>query len=90
MACYDIDRFREFVKSEGFNATFDIDEATRNALYTDDMALLKFGEQMILQIMFGEESIKRKSDAYDALVTRRQEQGKLREELDDEGPDSDD
>ena len=33
MACYDLDRFREFIKSEGFNATFDIDAATRQALY---------------------------------------------------------
>ena len=28
MACYDIDRFREFVKSKGFGYTFDIDMAT--------------------------------------------------------------
>ena len=29
MACYDLDRFREFVKSEGFNATFEIDDELR-------------------------------------------------------------
>jgi len=84
MACYDIDRFREFVKSEGFNATFDIDEDTRQALYADDLALLKFGERMILQIMFGEETIKKKPDAYDALVARRQEQRELREEFEED------
>ena len=71
MACYDLDRFREFAKSEGFSATFDIDDATRQELYTDDLALLKFGERMILQIMFGEETIKKQADAYDALVARR-------------------
>ncbi|MGD8672202.1 MAG: YkgJ family cysteine cluster protein [Thiogranum sp.] len=84
MACYDLDRFREFVKSEGFSATFDIDDTTRQSLYTDDLALLKFGERMILQIMFGEESIKKKADAYDALVARREEQKALREELGDD------
>jgi hypothetical protein len=81
MACYDLDRFREFVKSEGFNATFDIDEATRDSIYADDLALLKFGEQMLRQIMFGEETIKKKDNAYDALLARREEQRKLREEL---------
>ena len=90
MACYDVDRFREFIKSEGFNATFEIDDATRQTLYTDDLALLKFGEQMILQIMFGEETIKKKNDALDALVARRQEQRALREEFEEgdheEGP----
>jgi Fe-S-cluster containining protein len=84
MACYDLDRFREFIKSEGFNATFELDDATRQALYTDDLALLKFGERMILQIMFGEETIKKKNDAYDALIARRQEQQKLREESGDD------
>jgi Fe-S-cluster containining protein len=81
MACYDVDRFREFIKSEGFNATFDIDDATRKSLYDDDLALLKFGEQMIRQVMFGEESIQRKADAYEQLKARRKEQAMLREEL---------
>jgi len=82
MACYDLDRFREFIKSEGFSATFDIDDATRQSLYEDDLALLKFGERMILQVMFGEETIAKKGDAYEALATRRQQQQELREEMD--------
>lgn len=82
MACYDLDRFREFVKSEGFNATFDIDDATRESLYTDDLALLKFGERMIRQVMFGEETIDRRPDACEALVARRREQRELRGEMD--------
>jgi Fe-S-cluster containining protein len=89
MACYDLDRFREFVKSEGFNATFDIDDETRQSLYTDDLALLDFGQQMIRQIMFGEETIARKADAYESLVARREEQRKLREEMEDDEPNVD-
>jgi len=81
MACYDLDRFREFVKSEGFSATFDIDEATRKTLYEDDLAMLKFGDQFIRQVMFGEETIARKADAYEQLVSRRKEQSKIRQEL---------
>jgi Fe-S-cluster containining protein len=81
MACYDLDRFREFIRSEGFNATFEIDDETRQSLYEDDLALLKFGERMILQIMFGEESIKKRADAYDALKARRQQQKELLDEI---------
>jgi Fe-S-cluster containining protein len=84
MACYDLDRFREFVKSEGFNATFDIDEATRTALCEDDVALLDFGVAMIKQIMFGEETIARKVDAYDQHIARRKEATRLRAEAEEE------
>ena len=84
MACYDLDRFREFVKSEGFHATFDIDEATRSALYQDDVALLDFGVAMIKQIMFGEETIPRKVDAYDQHIARRKEAAQLRAEAEEE------
>jgi hypothetical protein len=88
MACYDLDRFREFVRSDGFSATFDIDEATLKTLYEDDLALLKFGDRFIRQVMFGEETIARKADAYDQLVNRRKEQAKIREELEAEDPTS--
>jgi hypothetical protein len=71
MACYDLDRFREFVRSSGFSTTFDIDQATRDELLTDDMALLRFGDRMIRQIMYGEESIPLKSDALDQHLARR-------------------
>lgn len=84
MASYDLDRFREFVKSEGFSATFDIDGATRETLYADDVALLDFGVRMIKQIMFGEESIARKADAYEQHIARRKEAEKLRAEAEEE------
>jgi Fe-S-cluster containining protein len=84
MASYDLDRFREFVKSEGFTATFDIDAATRKALYEDDVELLRFGVRMIKQIMFGEETIPRKADAYQQHVARRKEAEQLRAEAEEE------
>jgi Fe-S-cluster containining protein len=71
MACYDIDRFREFVRSTGFSTTYDIDDTTREALLTDDMALLRFGDRMIRQIMYGEETIALKSDALEQHLARR-------------------
>ena len=71
MACYDLDRFREFVRSEGFSTTYDIDQATRDELLSDDMALLRFGDKMIRQIMYGEESIALKGDALEQHLARR-------------------
>jgi len=84
MACYDLDRLREFVKSEGFAATFDIDEATFKELCEDDLALLKFGDRMIRQIMFGEESIPRKADALEKHIERRRETAELRAQAEEE------
>ena len=46
MACYDMDRFREFVKSEGFGTTYDVDQETMGRLLSDDLALLEFGAYM--------------------------------------------
>lgn len=86
MACYDLDRLRGFVGSEGFNTTFDIDAATRALLCSDDLALLKFGERMIRQIMFGEETIDRKADARESLVARRRKQRTLREGMEGDVP----
>jgi Fe-S-cluster containining protein len=73
MACYDLDRFREFVRSSGFSTTYDIDPATRDELLTDDMALLRFGDRMIRQIMYGEETIALKHDALEQHLARRGE-----------------
>lgn len=84
MASYDLDRFREFIKSEGFSDTFDIDAATRKALYEDDVELLRFGVRMIKQIMFGEETIPRKADAYEQHIARRKEAQQLRAEAEEE------
>ena len=71
MACYDLDRFREFVRSTGFSTTYDLDDATRNELLTDDMALLRFGDRMIRQVMYGEETIALKGDALEQHLARR-------------------
>ncbi len=71
MACYDMDRFREFVKSEGFSTTYDLDQETMDRLLVDDLALLAFGDRMIRQIMYAEESIPLKKDALDKHLARR-------------------
>ena len=71
MACYDLDRFREFVRSEGFKTTYDIDQATRDELLRDDMALLRFGDRLIRQIMYAEETIPLRANAMEEHLARR-------------------
>lgn len=71
MACYDLDRFREFIRSEGFGYTYDIDAGLRQQLLDDDLELMKFGDRMIRQIMFAEQTIPMKEDALDVHLTTR-------------------
>ncbi len=71
MASYDMDRFREFVRSEGFNTTYDVDRETMDKILDDDLALLEFGDRMIRQIMYAEESIPLKTDALEKHLDRR-------------------
>ena len=86
MASYDLDRFREFVKSEGFQGTFKLPEDELNDLYEDDIALMKFSDRFIRQVMFGEASIDVHDDAMEKHVQRRKEAEVLRTEAEAENP----
>ena len=57
MACYDIDRFRDFVGAESFANLFDLPPAEKEALLVDDVALLQFAYRFLRQVLFGQESI---------------------------------
>jgi Fe-S-cluster containining protein len=71
MASYDVDRFREFIKSEGFNSTYDVDQETMDRLLADDIALMEFGDRMIRQIMYAESTIPMKQGALETHLQRR-------------------
>jgi len=71
MACYDMDRFREFVRCEGFNTTYDVESETMQEILADDLALLRFGDRMIRQIMYAEKTIPMKADALETHLERR-------------------
>jgi len=71
MASYDLDRFREFIRSEGFATTYDVDADTMNRLLTDDIALMEFGDRMIRQIMYAENTIPMRQDALETHLGRR-------------------
>ena len=79
MACYDIDRFREFVGAESFAKLFDLPQAEKDALMTDDVALLQFAFRFLRQVMFGEESIALNAEAAQERLAKVQEKRLIEE-----------
>jgi uncharacterized protein len=75
MVCYDLDRFRHFVASEGFNELYDLDTEETVKILGDDTRLMLFGFRFLRQVLFGENTIPLKEDA----ATRRME--RYREKL---------
>ena len=61
MACYDLDRFRRFVFETRFLSLFEVDEASVEALRTDDQELLDFAMQWLRFSIFGEKSMRLQS-----------------------------
>lgn len=73
MACYDLDRFREFVISSPFNETYDLSEELKQQILSDETELMQFGFRFLRQVMFGEESIPVRSDALEKRAARKSE-----------------
>jgi hypothetical protein len=73
MACYDVDRFREFVASDGFAELFDLPADEMQAILGDDTALLLFGFRFLRQTLFGEATIPVRSDVADRRRARHVE-----------------
>ena len=63
MTCYDLDRFRAFVASEGFSAVYDVPATEFMAILEDDVMLMLFGFRFLRQVLFGENSITMRSEA---------------------------
>lgn len=71
MACYDLDRFRQFVSSEAFQSSFEVDAATQEKIAADDTELMLFSFRFLKQVLFGEESVPLKDNAREAWEARR-------------------
>ena len=63
MACYDLDRFREFIFESTFLKRFEIDDETAEQLRSDDEALLEFAFRWLRFAMFGEPTMKTREGA---------------------------
>jgi Fe-S-cluster containining protein len=73
MACYDIDRFRDFVSSESFNEVYDLPDDLKRKIAEDETELMQFGFRFLKQVMFGEETIAMKADALDKRLAKMRE-----------------
>jgi hypothetical protein len=71
LACYDIDRFRRFVLSDGFKGTYALDAEVYAMLERDDVALLRFGFRLLRQVLFGERTIDEQPAAWDKRAKER-------------------
>jgi len=63
MTCYDLDRFREFVLSDGFGELYDLGSEETLEIAGDDTRLMLFGFRFLKQVLFGENTIPLKQDA---------------------------
>jgi uncharacterized protein len=73
LASYDVDGFREFAASPGFDEVFALDLAFKQELMEDEVKLLRFGFQLLKQVLFGETTIPLKPDARDKRLARMKE-----------------
>ncbi len=81
MACFDIDRFRKFFASESFHKNYIIPESQKQTLMENDEALLKFGFQLLRQVLFGEKTIEMVENAVEKRIEERKEVIELRKKL---------
>jgi uncharacterized protein len=80
MACYDLDRFRDFVASTAFNEVYDIPWDEMQKILSTDSELMLFAFRFLRQTMFGEETIIMKTDALDKHLARKRERDAARGE----------
>jgi Fe-S-cluster containining protein len=81
MACYDLDRFREFVSSPSFNELYDLPGDLQDQIRSDEVALMEFGFRLMRQVMFNEMSIAIKPDAMEKRLARKKEREKTLDEI---------
>lgn len=73
MACYDLDRFRAFVASEGFQEGFEISNEEMLEILQGDVELLQFAFRLLRQVLFGERSLEVKDEALEVRLQRLRE-----------------
>jgi Fe-S-cluster containining protein len=72
MASYHLDKFRTFLFESTFFKKFDVDQKIRDAIFSDDVELLKFGHRWLKFVLFGEKTMTVKVDI---LESRKKEMG---------------
>lgn len=73
MASFNFDMLRRFVLSENFKATYDLPDEDYAEVAEDDIALMKLGNRLMRQALFGEKTIPEKAGAWERRVEERKE-----------------
>ena len=73
MCSYDIDSFKEFIQTPGFNEVYDLSADLLHQLVSDDSKLLEFSMRFLNQVLFGVMTIPMKSDAREKRLHRMRE-----------------
>jgi Fe-S-cluster containining protein len=85
MAAYDMDRFREFIRSPGFTDVFDLPADEFEKIVSDENVLLNFSQRFLKQVLFGEKTIAQKENAADVRMQRKQQRmARKQKELNDQ------
>jgi hypothetical protein len=90
LASYDIDGFRAFVASAGFDELFELEPALRQEILTDDDKCLQFAFRFLKQVLFGEITLPVRKDVADRRLgqlkqkVQRVEEEALRQRMADE------
>lgn len=71
VASYDLDGFRAFISSPGFQEAYDLPADEMERLLHDDVALLQFAARFMKQAFFGEKTIAVKPDALEKRLQRK-------------------
>ncbi|MEN8166959.1 MAG: YkgJ family cysteine cluster protein [Pseudomonadota bacterium] len=78
MCAYDIDRFRRYVLSDAFRASYDLEESFYETMEKEDVALMQFGARLLKQVLFGDQTIPEKGGAAEKRLEERRELLELR------------
>ncbi len=73
MASFNFDMLRKFVLSDNFKATYSLPDETYAEVADDDIALMKLGNRLMRQALFGEKTIPEKTGAWEKRVEKRKE-----------------
>jgi len=69
-ACYDLDRFREFVFGSTLLQRFEVDEDFVDEMRYDDEALLRFAFLWLRFSLFGEDTVRPRAEVVEAFKGR--------------------
>ncbi|MBL7190723.1 YkgJ family cysteine cluster protein [bacterium] len=64
MVCYNLDKFRQFIKESTFLNRFNLEDVSKDQLMEDDEYLLRFGFRWLKFALFGDKVMKVKSSAF--------------------------